>query len=402
MQKEKLAIIGLVIIVVVVLSALIVIVYGGDIFKNLFEQEQISAKDDTIVCYRNKENYINKILSNDKFINISSYEDQIKIITSPIHGVINIKDNKIFYTPTTDFLGSDSFVYQIIDQNGKTSKANVKINVEIPKVEIGDCVDVYYVGRFTNGTVFDTNIEEIAKASGIFNESKQYVIANVFVDPDFELYPPEGYDENYSSEFIKGFLNGLIGMEEGEKKNITIPPEEAYGSWNESLAEEFGMGSIPLDNVIQSNMTENIQDFSMYYPDVNISEGVTFDYGEIAFGIKGIMNATILNVTDTDVTYKLIVENGTTIKLPFFNWNATFIVVNDDSAFTMHSDLKVNHTFSYQEYWMSIHFKVVDVNETHAKLAVNMEAPSIEFVDETLVFELEVVNIYKTSTQLES
>ncbi|MDH7507037.1 MAG: FKBP-type peptidyl-prolyl cis-trans isomerase, partial [Candidatus Thermoplasmatota archaeon] len=230
MQKEKLAIIGLVIIVVVVLSALIVIVYGGDIFKNLFEQEQISAKDDTIVCYRNKENYINKILSNDKFINISSYEDQIKIITSPIHGVINIKDNKIFYTPTTDFLGSDSFVYQIIDQNGKTSKANVKINVEIPKVEIGDCVDVYYVGRFTNGTVFDTNIEEIAKASGIFNESKQYVIANVFVDPDFELYPPEGYDENYSSEFIKGFLNGLIGMEEGEKKNITIPPEEAYGS----------------------------------------------------------------------------------------------------------------------------------------------------------------------------
>jgi hypothetical protein len=96
-----------------------------------------------------------------------------------------------------------------------------------------------------------------------------------------------------------------------------------------------------------------------------------------------------------------MVENGTTIKLPLFNWNVTFIVTND-TAFTMHSDLQINHTFTYGDYWGAIHFKVVAVNETAAKLAVNMEAPSIEFIDQTLVFELEVVNIYKTSTQLES
>jgi FKBP-type peptidyl-prolyl cis-trans isomerase 2 len=190
-------------------------------------------------------------------------------------------------------------------------------------------------------------------------------------------------------------------MGEGENKNVTIAPEDAYGSWNESLAQEFMMDSIPLDNIIESNVSENISEFSGYYPDVNINVGETFDYGIIAFGQAGIMNATITEVDDANLTYQLIVENGTTIVLPLFNWNVTFIVEND-TAFNMHSDIEVNHTFTYGDYWGAIHFKVIDVNETAAKLAVNMEAPTIDFVDQTLVFELDVVTIYKTSTQLES
>ena len=402
MQKEKLAIIGLVIIVIVALSAFIIILYGGDIFNNLFEnQDEVSAKDDSIVCYENKDNNISRIISNDRYKNLTSFENQVKIITQPKNGLISISNDAILYKPTNDFLGADSFVYKIIDQNGKSSQATVKIQVEIATIEIGDCADVYYVGKFTNGTVFDTNIKEVANSSGIYNESNPYTLANVFIDPNFEFYPPDGYEENYSSEYIKGFLNGLIGMREGEKKNITIPPEDAYGIWNVSLAEEFMMDSIPLDNIIENNVTENITDFSSYYPDVYVIEGATFDYGLIAFGYEGIMNATILDVTDTDLTYRLSVENGTTIKLPLFNWNVTFIVEND-TAFTMHSDVEVNHTFTYGDYWGAIHFKVLEVNETAAKLAVNMEAPTIDFVGETLIFELEVVNIYKTSTQLES
>jgi len=402
MQKEKLAIIGLVIIVIVAVSAFIVITYGEEIFKNLFgEESKVLAKDDSIVCYKNFDNKINKILSNDRYINITSFETQIEIISEPGNGVIKITADKIVYTPNQDFLGEDSFVYKIIDQNGLTSQATVKISVEIPKIEIGDCVDVYYIGMFTNGTVFDTNIEEVAIEWGIYNESDPPKIANVFVDPTLELFPPEEYEDDYTSDFIMGFLNGLIGMQEGEKKTITISPEDAYGTWNESLAEEFGMGSIPLDNVIDSTITDNITEFQNFYPNVTIAVGETFDYGETAFGIEGIMNATILNVTETDLTYRLSVENGTTIKLPFFNWDVTFIVENE-SAFTMHSDLQVNHTFSYGDYWGAIHFKVVDVNETHARLAVNMEAPKIEFVGETLIFEIEVVNIYKTSIELES
>jgi hypothetical protein len=113
------------------------------------------------------------------------------------------------------------------------------------------------------------------------------------------------------------------------------------------------------------------------------------------------MSATITEVTDENLTYHLSVENGTTILLPLFNWNVTFIVEND-TAFNMHSLIEVNHTFTYGDYWGAIHFKVIGVNETAAKLAVNMEAPSTDFVDQTLIFELDVINIYKTSTELES
>ena len=402
MQKEKLAIIGLVVIVIVALSAFIILIYGEEIYNNLFGGEgQVLARDDSIVCYKNLDNNVTRIISNDNYTNITSFETQIQIITQPTNGIIRITNASIIYKPNNDFLGEDSFTYKIIDQNGQTSQANVKIQVEIAAIEIGDCADVYYIGKFTNGTIFDTNIEEVANASGIYNESNPYTIANVFVDSTFELYPPEGYEENYTSEYIVGFLNGLIGMKAGEKKNVTISAEDAYGTWNESLAEEFMMDSIPIDNVMESNISENITDFSGYYPNVTIAEGEVFDYGVIAFGESGIMNATIIEVTDENLTYHLSIENGTTIKLPLFNWNVTFIVEND-TAFTMHSDVEVNHTFTYGDYWGAIHFKVVAVNETAAKLAVNMGAPTIEFVDQILVFELDVVNIYKTSTQLES
>jgi FKBP-type peptidyl-prolyl cis-trans isomerase 2 len=402
MQKEKLAIIGLIVIIIVALSAFIAITYGQDILKNLFGgEEQVKAVDDTITCYKNKDNKINYILSNDKYTNITSYDTQIQIISQPSNGILRVTNISILYSPNLDFLGTDSFVYKIIDQDGKTSEANVKIQVEIPKIAIGDCADVYYIGRFTNGTVFDTNIMEVATANGIYNETNSYNASNVFVDPTLELYPPTDFEESYTSEFVKGFLNGLIGMGEGEKRNVTVKPEDGYGFWNESLAEEFMMDSIPLDNIIENNVTENITDFSSYYPDVNVDVGETFDYGSIAFGQAGVMNATIVEVTEENVTYHLFVENGTTIKLPLFNWNVTFIVENDTS-FNMHSVIEVNHTFTYGDYWGAIHFKVVAVNETAAKLAVNMEAPSIDFVDQTLIFELEVVNIYKTSTELES
>jgi len=302
-------------------------------------------------------------------------------------------NNNIIYL--NNFINNSYNVYSNSSTNFWNSSVQINYIYNGEKLHIGDCADVYYIGKFINGTVFDTNIESVAIVNGIYNETNPYTPAHVFVDPTFEQSPPNGF-ENYTSDYIKGFLKGLIGMKEGETKNVTIPPEDAYGIWNESLAEELGMDSIPLDNIINSYVTENITDFSSYYPDVNITVGETFDYGVIAFGQANIINATIIEVTDTDLTYHLSVENGTTILLPLFNWNVTFIVLND-TAFTMHSDIEVNHTFTYGDYWGVIYFKVVEVNETAAKLAVNMEAPSIDFVDQTLIFELQVVNIYKTS-----
>lgn len=40
-------------------------------------------------------------------------------------------------------------------------------------------------------------------------------------------------------QVIPGFEKGVEGMKVGEKKNIVIPPEEAYGEYKEDLRKSF-------------------------------------------------------------------------------------------------------------------------------------------------------------------
>jgi FKBP-type peptidyl-prolyl cis-trans isomerase 2 len=266
-------------------------------------------------------------------------------------------------------------------------------------ITYGDSADVNYIGKFTNGTVFDSNIEEIAKEWGFYNESLPYEPAKVFVDPKFEFYPPEGY-ENYTNSYIPGFLEGLVGMKEGETKNVTISPEDAYGIWNESMSEMFGMGAYPLESVIESVITENKTALAGSFPGVNLTEGAVFDYGAVAFEQAGVLNASVTNVTDENVTYQLLAENGTSVDLPLFNWTIVFIVEND-THFTMRSLIEAGHIFSIESFYGSMHFKVISVNETHAKLAMNLDAPEVKFIGATLEFQLEVIKVYKTSVLLD-
>ena len=80
----------------------------------------------------------------------------------------------------------------------------------------GDTVKVHYTGRLDDDTVFDTSR---GKAP-------------------LEFTIGEG-------NLIKGFENGLIGMEVGEKKNLVIPPEEAYGRNDEKLTTRVSRAYLP-------------------------------------------------------------------------------------------------------------------------------------------------------------
>lgn len=87
------------------------------------------------------------------------------------------------------------------------------------KVKDGDTVKVHYTGKLEDGTVFDSSKEG---------------------DP-LELTIGAG-------NVIEGFEKGVIGMERGGSKTVTIPPEEAYGPMNEEL----------LAKVKKENFPENI------------------------------------------------------------------------------------------------------------------------------------------------
>ncbi len=109
-------------------------------------------------------------------------------------------------------------------------RGNIESLFTPPKVvEIGDCVDVDYIVRYaSNGTIIDTSYESVAKENGIYRENKTYKPLKIYVSLNATSFPPKGYEE-YSSAFIRGVMEALIGMKEGEEKTVTVPPEKAYG-----------------------------------------------------------------------------------------------------------------------------------------------------------------------------
>jgi peptidylprolyl isomerase len=46
---------------------------------------------------------------------------------------------------------------------------------------------------------------------------------------------------------IPGFEKGIIGLAPGDKKSISIPPEEAYGPYNEKMIFEYDKKNAPGD-----------------------------------------------------------------------------------------------------------------------------------------------------------
>ena len=90
-----------------------------------------------------------------------------------------------------------------------SSNDNLNVATAAPSVEVakaGDSVSMNYTGRLQNGTVFDSNI-----------------------DPKFKHVEPFTFTLG-AGEVIAGWDKGIVGMKVGEKKTLTIKPEDGYGA----------------------------------------------------------------------------------------------------------------------------------------------------------------------------
>ena len=94
------------------------------------------------------------------------------------------------------------------------------------KVKKGDKVKVEYTGMLEDGTVFDS--------------SDKY-------EAPFEFTVGSG-------QVIQGFDNAVVGMEQGEEKEFTLPPDKAYGSYNPELVKDMPKTSFPENKDINPGM----------------------------------------------------------------------------------------------------------------------------------------------------
>jgi peptidylprolyl isomerase len=82
--------------------------------------------------------------------------------------------------------------------------------------EAGQTVKVHYKGTLDDGTMFD---------SSEGRDPLQFTVGG--------------------GQVIPGFDAGVTGLEIGESRTVTIPPEEGYGPVNEQLLLEFPIDQVP-------------------------------------------------------------------------------------------------------------------------------------------------------------
>jgi peptidylprolyl isomerase len=88
----------------------------------------------------------------------------------------------------------------------------------MPEAKSGDKVKVHYTGKLEDNTVFDSSKDR----------------------------PPLEFTIG-SGSIIPGFENAVIGMQTGESKTFTIPPDEAYGQPRDELKMEVNKSDFPDD-----------------------------------------------------------------------------------------------------------------------------------------------------------
>ena len=84
------------------------------------------------------------------------------------------------------------------------------------KAKTGDRVKVHFEGYLVDGTVFGSTTDE---------KPFEFTIG----------------DKN----MLPGFENAVVGMQKGDTKTITLPPEEAYGPHKKELVHVMDKSSFP-------------------------------------------------------------------------------------------------------------------------------------------------------------
>ncbi|HFC97685.1 MAG TPA: peptidylprolyl isomerase [Thermosulfurimonas dismutans] len=97
------------------------------------------------------------------------------------------------------------------------------------RAKVGDVVSIYCVGMLENGEIF----EETPEGEPFF----------------FEVGSPE---------IIPGLSEAVIGMAEGEEKEVLLTPDKAFGPRDENLVREIPRGAISLETEPREGMMLNL------------------------------------------------------------------------------------------------------------------------------------------------
>lgn len=119
----------------------------------------------------------------------------------------------------------DATVQKFADEKQKTTKTKTGLEYFISKKGSsnkpanGSQIQIFYAGYFENGELFDSNIEDVAKQFGVYNEQRKIQGG----------YGPIPFQYGNKQGMIPGFIEGIEKLNIGDKATIFIPSHLAYG-----------------------------------------------------------------------------------------------------------------------------------------------------------------------------
>jgi len=98
-------------------------------------------------------------------------------------------------------------------------------------IRSGDTISVHYTGKVENGEIFDTS-------SG--RRPLTFTVG--------------------TGQIIRGFDEAVVGMTTGQKKTVTIPPEQGYGHRQVELIVDIPKDAVPEEMEIEKGMMIELVD----------------------------------------------------------------------------------------------------------------------------------------------
>jgi cyclophilin family peptidyl-prolyl cis-trans isomerase len=121
--------------------------------------------------------------------------------------VINAKAADIANLKATGTTTPSGLIYKITQKGTGVKPAD------------GTSVNINYAGYFEDGTLFDSNYEEVAKAYGKYDPNRA-------AQGGYKAFP---FEAGKKDGMIPGFLEGLSQMSFGDKAIVIMPSSLAYG-----------------------------------------------------------------------------------------------------------------------------------------------------------------------------
>jgi FKBP-type peptidyl-prolyl cis-trans isomerase 2 len=258
-------------------------------------------------------------------------------------------------------------------------------------VKVGDNVSVDYIGSTSDGKVFDTSIENVARQNNIYNPQETYQPLNFTVG---------------KGQIIKGFDDGVVGMKVGDKKTLTISPELGYGPIDPKKIQVFPIvESIPTTSTTSKFLEVPSGQFnSLFGPNHKVGDNVNIPNTNINLTVKSLgtnvslvynlpvgyeviqngapWNETVTSVDDKNITLKIDAKKNDVVNIQHAPWNTTIIDVNNTNITLRHNpipDKEITGTFGT----VRIHF-----NETSIIIDQNNK-----LAGKTLIFDVTLKSI---------